>query len=309
MTAIDLRHMRHALALAEHRNFGRAADRIGISQPTLSRSIRALETEVGAALFDRLPREVVPTEVGRVFLARVRPVVARANELERELAAMLAREGGVLSVAVHPYVACELLGPVLGRFVRRHPSVRIAVMESPGDQMLKLMESNSPEILVGEQALFHGNEDLTVEPLQRRSGEYVCRAGHPLLERGAVTLQDILPYPLATTDISPEIWARVLGNDLSGFDPVALAGQAWTVHCPSLVAIAELIAASDAIGILTRGMIRRELQEGSLTVLPFEGSTPSADWGIISRRGRTLSPAAEAFVEVVREVDEEMPVD
>jgi DNA-binding transcriptional LysR family regulator len=75
------------------------------------------------------------------------------------------------------------------------------------------------------------------------------------------------------------------------------------------VATAELVAASDAIGIFTRGMIQRELDEGSLAVIPFVGPKPSADWGIISRRGRTLSPAAEAFVEIVREVDAEVPVD
>lgn len=56
-------------------------------------------------------------------------------------------------------------------------------------------------------------------------------------------------------------------------------------------------------------MIRRELEAGSLAVIPFEGTRPSADWGIVARRGRTLSPAAEAFVEVVREVDAEMPED
>ena len=309
MNAIDLRHMRHALALAEHRNFGRAADRIGISQPTLSRSIQALETQVGAALFDRLPREVVPTEVGRVFLARVGPIVVHADELERELAAMLGREGGGLRVAVHPYVAAVLLGTVLGRFVRRHPSIRIEVVEASGEQMLTLMDSSSAEILVGEQALFHGKERFIVEPLQRRSGEYVCRVGHPILERGAVTLQDVLLYPIATTDTSPEMWVRVLGSDLAEFDPVALSDSAWTVHCSNLAAIAELCATSDAIGILTPGMIRRELEAGSLAVIPFEGTRPSADWGIVSRRGRTLSPAAEAFVEVVREVDAEMPED
>ena len=75
------------------------------------------------------------------------------------------------------------------------------------------------------------------------------------------------------------------------------------------MAIAELVAGSDAIGMLSRGMIRRELHEGSLAVIPFEGTKPSTEWGIIRRRGRTLSPAAEAFIEAVRESDAEVPVD
>jgi LysR family cyn operon transcriptional activator len=79
VNSIDLRHMRHALALSEHRNFGRAAERLGISQPTLSRSIQVLEAQIGAPLFDRLPRDVVPTEVGRVFLERATPIVIQSD--------------------------------------------------------------------------------------------------------------------------------------------------------------------------------------------------------------------------------------
>ncbi|MCL7961643.1 MAG: LysR family transcriptional regulator [marine benthic group bacterium] len=309
MSPIDLRHMRHALALAEERNFGRAAERVGISQPTLSRSIQALEEEFGALLFDRFPREVVPTEVGRVFLHHAAPIVADADDLEREMAAQLGLESGVLRVAVGPYVAAVLLGAILGRFSDRHPALRIEVAEVPGARMREVIGSGSVELLVGEQALFRDDNEFLLEPLRPRFGEYVCRAGHPLLNRDSISVHDIMSYPLATTDISPEAWVRILGEEAGEFDPVVLADRAWKVRCQSLVAIAELVASSDAIGLFSRAMIRRELKEGTLTVIPFEGTKPSADWGIIRRRGRTLSPAAEAFVEVVRESDSEVAVD
>ena len=309
MSRIDLHHMRHALALAEERNFGRAAGRIGISQPTLSRSIQVLESEVGTPLFDRLPREVVPTEIGGVFLARAASIVAEADELEREMAAQLGLQSGVLRVAVGPYVAAVLLGAILGRFSDRHPTLRVEVAEVPGARMREVLGTGEVEVLIGEMALFRESDEFVVEPLRRRFGEYVCRAGHPLLERDPILMPDILDYPLATTGISPEAWVRILGEQAQGLDPVELADRAWKVRCQSLAAIAELVAGSDAIGMFSRGMIRRELAEGSLAVIPFEGTKPSAHWGIVRRRGRTLSPAADAFIEAVREADAQVPAD
>src|ERR1700737_4714585 len=67
---VELRHLRYALALAEHQHFGRAAEAVGIAQPPLSKQIAALEREVGTALFDRTPRGVYPTAAGEAFLAR-----------------------------------------------------------------------------------------------------------------------------------------------------------------------------------------------------------------------------------------------
>ena len=175
--------------------------------------------------------------------------------------------------------------------------------------MREVLGTGEVEVLIGEMALFRESDEFVVEPLRRRFGEYVCRAGHPLLERDPILMPDILDYPLATTGISPEAWVRILGEQAEGLDPVELADRAWKVRCQSLAAIAELVAGSDAIGMFSRGMIRRELEEGSLAVIPFEGTKPSAHWGIVRRRGRTLSPAADAFIEAVREADAQVPAD
>ena len=81
----DLRRLRHALALAEHRNFARAAAALHITQPALSRSIQALEDGLGVRLFDRSPRDVDPTAFGELVLRHARSLELSARDLDREL--------------------------------------------------------------------------------------------------------------------------------------------------------------------------------------------------------------------------------
>lgn len=86
---LEIRTMRHLLALGEQRNYARAARQLNITQPALSRSIQALEAAVGARLFDRSRARVVPTDIGQRLLALVRPIVNESVEVERQLRQML----------------------------------------------------------------------------------------------------------------------------------------------------------------------------------------------------------------------------
>ena len=88
-----------------------------------------------------------------------------------------------------------------------------------------------------------------------------------------------------------------------------LVASASAVRCQSLTALADMVAASDAIGIFGRGMIQHRLDNGTMAILPFAGPRPTSDWGIIRRKGRTPSPAAKAFIEAVRWADAHVPLD
>jgi DNA-binding transcriptional LysR family regulator len=309
LSSIDVRHLRHALALAEHRNFGRAADRLGISQPTLSRSIQSLEADLGAPLFDRLPRDVVPTSLGEVLLRRARAIVDATEELEEELAAVLGVQTGELRVAAGPYVSAVLIGPALARLLERHPGIRVDLIEVDSDRMAEVLRAGEVSVVVGERSAFGEDPAFELEPLRVRCGEFICRSGHPLLETPPRTLAELLRWPLATTRIEAAAWRRIARGAPEADEPGGLAESAWTVRIQNLAAISRLIAASDAIGIFSRDMIRRELADGTLAVVPFAGTKPTSDWSLAWRRDRTPSPAALAFLQAVRDADEEVPLD
>lgn len=306
---LETRHLAYVDALARAGTFSRAAEELGITQPTLSRAIQGLEDRVGGRLFDRLPKGVVPTALGNAFVTRARPILSATSDLERELAAIQGLETGHLRVLVGPYVAATLLGAALGRFLERAPGVRVEVDEADSGRLPGLLLEDGIHVAVAEISLFTDRERLAVEPLGVRQGEYVCRAGHPLLGRHELKLADVIRYPLATTQIPPEVWERLAGgSSLSGHHE-ALAASGSAVRCQSLTALADLVESSDAIGIFSRGIVRRRLHEGTLAVLPLDGPRPTSNWGILHRKDRTLSPAASAFIEAVRWADAEVPLD
>src|SRR5919201_4738816 len=120
---METRHLRYALALAEHQHFGRAAASLGIAQPPLSTQIAALEREIGERLFDRTSRGVFPTAAGDAFLARARTALAEMS-LARIDAGRAARgETGRLRIGFTGSALLDPLPGVLGRFRRTHPAV------------------------------------------------------------------------------------------------------------------------------------------------------------------------------------------
>src|SRR5512134_103481 len=108
--ALELRVMRHLLALDEHRNFARAARELGITQPALSRSIQALEASVGVRLFDRGRERVKPTDVGQLLLDLARPIVNESAEAERQLRHLVTAQTGQIRIGAGPYPADISIG-------------------------------------------------------------------------------------------------------------------------------------------------------------------------------------------------------
>jgi hypothetical protein len=113
--AIELRLIRHAIAVGQHGNFARAAEALHLTQPSLSRSIASLEDQLGVPLFDRTPKGVTPTPFGRVLLERGETVLRREADLRREIALLAGLETGSLVISAAPYMDEVLIARAIGR--------------------------------------------------------------------------------------------------------------------------------------------------------------------------------------------------
>lgn len=149
---MELRKLEIFLAVIDHDGFSAAADELGISQPAVSQAVRALEHELGAALFHRLGRTVRLTDAGEALGAPARLAVREAAVAKAAVEAVRGLEQGRLELACLPTLAASPLAPLVGELRRRHPGLRV-VLEDPEDtdDLLDLVASGTCEVgLVGE---------------------------------------------------------------------------------------------------------------------------------------------------------------
>ncbi|MFF3754930.1 LysR family transcriptional regulator [Streptomyces sp. NPDC002018] len=149
---MEARHMRYALALAEHQHFGRAAAAVGIAQPPLSKQIAALERELGARLFDRTAGGVFPTAAGEAFLARARRALAEMAAAAADAGRAARGETGRLRLGFVGSALLELLPSVLGRFAHDRPGVRLGLHEMSTARSAAALIAGELDVAIGRGA-------------------------------------------------------------------------------------------------------------------------------------------------------------
>jgi len=301
---IDLRLLRHALTLAEHRNFIRASAALGMTQSALSRSVQNLERTVGTILFDRRPQGVEPTDAGRLLLLRARELLSLSDEFTREVSQTRNLQRGRIVCGAGPYPGETVVGSAAGRFAVQHPGIQIDLRIRNWDDLLHGLRARELDFFVAETSTLAGENDLAIIPLGRHPLYFVARPQHPLVGRG-VTLENVLAHPfVAPARIPPRLLAPLLK------DRSAIAkrqnGQALpSVECASLSVLKRIVMSSDAITALTLAAMHEELADGHLTVLHAEPWL-HLDYGIVRRKNRSLTAAAETFLTLVQEEEEEL---
>ena len=193
---IETRLLRNALVLAEQQNFARAAQALNISQPTLSRNIQTLEKRIGARLFDRMPRKVLPTPAGEELLKHARHVVSSTQALEEGMQHYLGLGTGRLSIGAALIASSSLLGPAIGRFKEQYPNIRVNIEVDNWFTLYDRLRQSEFDFILTETGGLNGKQDLEVMNLIPRQGFFFCRQGHPILKTTLRTPGDLRQFPL-----------------------------------------------------------------------------------------------------------------
>jgi len=295
----DMRRLRHALALAEHRNFARAAAALHITQPALSRSIQSLEDGMGVRLFDRSPRDIEPTAFGELVLRHARGLELSARDLDRELQLAKGLEIGTLNVGAGPWGAASMVGVTIGKLSRLYPRLRTRVLIAPWMELPARIRSREVDLMVADVSEVQGQDDLEIIPLQPHRAFVVCRPGHVLTAREGVAAADIFRFPLAGPHLPQHAIARMLQHMPAAVREHVAAHGLLSVTCDSSSVLKAILANSDAISIMSPFMVIKELRDGDLAMIRELDLGVQGQFGITRLRGRTLSPPAAAFLELL----------
>lgn len=303
---IELRLIRHALALGRHRNFARAAEALGLSQPTLSRSIAALESALGVPLFDRSHKGVVPTAFGRVLLERGEGVLKDEANLRREIQLLAGLEDGVLTVGAGPYASEISAATAIARVASAHPRLKIQFLTVGPTEVIRDVQAERIDVGIAEITGLGEDPRLVVEPLPIHRVCLACRPGHPLVREKHLSLSRVLEFPLVTCLLRGSAAATATSRDTATPPEGPGNGDFAPQILVNSLALARLIARqSDALFPGTPRMIAEDVAAGHLVRLDFDMPAMRTNYGLVYLRGRTLAPAARVFIDALRIVERE----
>ncbi len=290
---VTIRQLRAFSAVAAHGSFTAAANHLSLTQSALSVLVRELERVLGVRLFDRHTRSVRLTDAGRDFL----PHVARAFvELEGGAAAVADlrdKKRGLLRVGAPQLLACTLLPTVIAAFRGRYPAIDVRLVDTPPEGMLPRVTSGDAELAIGPDASI--GPELARLPLMRSSHQLVCPRDHPLARRPKARWQDVARHAF----IAPtrDFMKRLAPELATLARPVTLV----PAHEVSYMTTALGLTAA-GIGITACPSYAMPFVEGyGLAMRPLVEPVFHRTICAFALAGRSLSPAAEAFVEVLRE--------
>lgn len=290
----DLRSLEIFRAVAVSRSFSRAADRLHLSQPVISRHVRDLERSVGVRLFERTTRSVVLTSEGRELLAIAVDLLDRYDGAMGRFAAYCQGDRGSIVIAALPSVAAGLLPAMLAPFLAAHPAVRVQILDVPTAEATRHVRTGKADLAFAEPA--PADRDLNVQILRRDPFLAVLPEHHRLAGHPAVTWAALAEEPFIT---------MTKGSSVRRLTDLAFA-QAGRLP----ETLVEARNAATAGGMIQAGLGVSALPDLVLPLLasaPFvtrELRDPSVDRqiAVITRPGRPASPAARRFLDSLDEL-------
>lgn len=193
---MELRQLRHFLALAEHGNYHRAAAALHITPQALSASIANLEQELGARLVERGRNGIILTRFGRQLLPRASLICAETQRARVELEQLTKGEAGHVTVGVGWFTSQMLAAHALERFIARQPNVDVTLVEGTSEELhTRLLHGELDLVLSTPSDDFHPASELETEVLFQAEDRLYARIGHPLSARPSVSLADAVAYP------------------------------------------------------------------------------------------------------------------
>jgi DNA-binding transcriptional LysR family regulator len=301
--SLEVRRMRHVIALADHGSFARAATALGLSQPALSRSIQSVEREVGSSLFARTSSGVEQTDSGRVFVARLRQIVQLTDDLDRDMVGERGLQSGQIHLGAGPYPAQSTLAAALARFVADYPRIVVRVMMREWDELLRRLRAREIEFFVAETSTLGGEGDLEIEVLDPHPMFILVRAGHPLAGRGPIGLAAGFAYPcVSLSRIPPRVLEPTRAAQRRSPDATTASRVFPALEFNSLDAVKRIVLGSDALMVAPLTCVEQELEAGRLVAI---GSEPFlvTRYGFVKLKTQPLSAAGTRFHEYLLEAE------
>ncbi len=281
------------IAVADYESFNRAASKLGITQPALSRRIKKLEETLGAKLLDRTTRKISVSVVGEEFIIEARRMLEEFTKSIDDVQELIKTRTGSISLTTNLTIANSILPDIVMNFKKKNPNIRLRISQDSSPEAVKKVLRRECEFDIAQ--FDQEDSELEFEPLINDSFEMVCHKNHPLAKRKKIKWEDFESYNFLKLG-SKSRTIRILEEELEEKIHF-LKGDIEVDHFSALMGFVEKNLGVSAIPSLAK--FKRP--EHDIVTRPIENPKVSRMLGIITYKGRSLSPASQAFCELLKE--------
>lgn len=298
LSRLRIRHLLLVSTIARVGTLHRAADEMNVTQPAVSKMLQDIEEMLGIRIFDRQPRGLVATEIGGFVVTYADQVLADQERFLRGLSNLKRGGYGALSIGAIMATAPDILPAAMAELKRRRPLMTIRLSTTTSDELLRGLEKNEIDLVIGRLTETRHHAIFDVEPLSIENLWAFAAFDHPLAGRTDISLAEMEAYPwVLQQQTSP--MRQVIDRS---FAEAGLPSLDNLVETTSIFATLQLVRRAGMISVLPHTIVAEAIARGELVRLPFRLDNPLEPYGIIRRRGEPLSANAEDFAQIVRDI-------
>lgn len=301
---LRLRDLDTLMTVVESGGMRRAATRLHLSQPAVSKAIIELESALGVPLLHRSRRGVTPTPLGEALVARSKAAFAELRQAVEDIEHLSDPAGGSLRFGATEPVSAGIAATAIDRFTRRYPRMHFALDSGDSRHLLQhFLRERICEFVIARPITVPRDLDMHIEPLYRDQLRMVVGVEHPLAKRRRIPLSTLLDqrWILSPDEIRAD---SPIGRAMTA---AGLPMPAHVMTNSSLSIRHSLLASGRFVTLMSHSLLHFDPRRRLLRVLPVEFEPWSVPTSICSLRDRRLGPVAERFLETLRELAADVP--
>lgn len=289
---MDIKHLQYFIEVSKFNSFSRAADHLYITQPTISKMIKNLETELGVLLFDRSRKQLTLTDAGRIILEQAKLIDQAFNNLESELDNLLGLEKGHIRIGLPPIFDAHFFLKIVGSFHELHPGITFQLVEYGSKKIEEDIANNVLD--VGVVVLPTNNDIFQSFSFMEEDLKLILHPSHPLAEYEEVNLADLANESFIMFNKDFVLHDRIIAScNQAGFNPHIISESSqWSF-------IQEMVAWRLGVSLLPESICGHLTKE----VKPVRVVNPSISWNLalIWGKDQYLSYAAKEWLQFTKE--------
>lgn len=293
---LRFRHLQLLDILGRTRNLRITAEQMHMTQPAATKILADIETLFGAALFERLPRDMRPTDLGLFALRYASVGLADLSKFVGEFNALRNGGHGHLTVGAISASAAQLLTASIKEVREQRPLLSIKLVEQSSDQLAIWLEEKKLDIMVGRLTETRHHTLFDFEMMSGEAVWVVAGQHHPLLARQQLELSDLVAWPWIL--YPPATAIRQLFEE--SFAGAGLQAPPGMVETPSIFSTLELLQATDMLSLQPRAAVEKYVEKGLLGHVPVAINRTMSNYGIVTRKNEIPSQTTQEFIAILR---------